>query len=248
MKKILILSDNKTLLFKFVDLTKQNKFDRYIFNYAFSFNNKQFLKIFANSEWIRPINIKKEINYISENYYLVFSIHSKQLFPKELVNSVKCINVHPGLNPYNRGWFPQVFSIINKLPFGATIHEIDEFLDHGLIIAQKQVKIEQWDTSLSAYNKVINAEMDLLKDSLINILELNYKAKQPKNEGNINFKKDFDNLCKIDLENKDTFRNHIDKLRALSHGNYKNAFFYDKDGNKITISVNIENENALTRE
>ena len=53
------------------------------------------------------LNVHKQVSNITKNYNLVMSIHCKQLFPTELVNNVRCVNVHPGLNPYNRGWFPQ---------------------------------------------------------------------------------------------------------------------------------------------
>ena len=43
--------------------------------------------------------------------------------------------------------FQQVFSILNKLPVGVTIHEMDEQLDHGIIIVQKEINIFSWETS-----------------------------------------------------------------------------------------------------
>ena len=48
------------------------------------------------------------------HYKVGISAHCKQIFPAKLVENVRCYNIHPGYNPYNRGWFPQVFSIINK--------------------------------------------------------------------------------------------------------------------------------------
>ena len=51
------------------------------------------------------------------------------MFPVDMVRNYRCINVHPGLNPYNRGWFPQTFSLVNHFPVGVTIHEMDAHLD-----------------------------------------------------------------------------------------------------------------------
>lgn len=185
--------------------------------------------------------MKDEVDFLVKEYDMIFSLHCKQIFPSKLVNHVKCINVHPGLNPNNRGWFPQVFSIINSLPCGATIHEIDEHLDHGPIICQKEVKIEMWDTSLTAYNKILDAEIELLSENLLNILNYEYET-TVKEEGNLNLKKDFDDLCKIDLDDRDTFRNHINKLRALTHGDYANAYFIDDLGNKIYLKLELKKE------
>lgn len=244
MKDILLLTDNDKLLNRFKNLIKEKGLDNnsdFKFNYAFSFNNKTFVEKFKHSDWIQPIKVKDEVDFLIGKYNIIFSLHCKQIFPSKLVNNVKCINVHPGLNPNNRGWFPQVFSILNSLPCGATIHEIDDHLDHGPIICQKEVKIEMWDTSLSAYNKILDIEMELLSANLVKILNSKYETKI-KGEGNLNLKKDFDDLCEIDLDDKDTFRNHINKLRALTHGDYANAYIIDDKGNKIHLKLELKRE------
>jgi len=242
MKKILLLTDNEDLLHRFRALIQEKRLEddsRFSFEYAFSFNNKTFIEKFRTTDWIKPLKVMDKVDYLSDRYSMIFSLHCKQIFPPELVTAVKCINIHPGLNPYNRGWFPQVFSIINSLPCGATIHEIDEQLDHGPIICQKEVKIEMWDTSLSAYKKILDTEIDLLREHLSKILNQEYETLTG-GEGNLNLKKDFDSLCEIELDDRDSFRNHINKLRALTHGDYENAYFTDEAGNKIFLKIELK--------
>lgn len=242
MKKILVLTDNDILLSRFVDLIDTKKIKEKLnceFYYFYSFNNKIFKTKYEKTNWFKPIKIKDSVDYLCKNYNIIFSLHCKQIFPEKLVNSVKCINVHPGLNPYNRGWFPQVFSIINGLPCGATIHEIDEKLDHGPVICQKKVDVEMHDTSFTLYNKIIDAEIFLLENNIENIIQKKYETIIMQ-EGNINLKKDFDDLCEINLEEIDTFKNHINKLRSLTHGDYSNAYFKDENGNKIYLKLHIE--------
>lgn len=188
------------------------------------------------------INVKNKIDYIISNFDLVISAHCKQLFPADLVKQIKCINIHPGYNPINRGWYPQVFSIINKLDLGATIHEIDEELDHGDIIARKKIKIESWDTSRTLHEKIIECEFDLLEKYLIPILKNDYKTIKPENQGNLFWKKDFTNLLNIDLNEKLTMGEAIDKLRAITHEPFRNAYFYDNEKNKVFVSIKLEKE------
>ena len=246
MNKVLILTDNEILLTGIQPIINKlnplfvNDFE---FEYAYSYNNKSFAFKYSNSDWIHKLNVKENVEYLLNRYSLIISLHCKQLFPVELVKKKRCINVHPGLNPFNRGWYPQVFSIINGLPCGATIHEMDEFLDHGPVICQKEVLIESWDTSFSAYNKILDAELDLFEKYLVTILYNNY-TKEIKEEGNINWKMDFDKLCNLDLRAKDTFLNHINHLRALTHGDYANAFFIDNSGNKVFIKVELHKEES----
>jgi dTDP-4-amino-4,6-dideoxyglucose formyltransferase len=241
MKHLLVLTDNKELLMRFKQLKEHLD---YIYHYAYSYNNESFDDQFKTVERLRSVNVYDDVDYLIHEFDVIISLHCKQVFPSKLVNNVHCINVHPGLNPYNRGWFPQVFSLINGAPCGATIHEIDEQLDHGMIICQQEVLVEPWDTSLTVYNKVLDVEMELLEQNLENILDGEYFKWLPE-EGNLNLKKDFDDLCQLDLNNVDTFQNHINKLRALTHGDFDNAFFLTTRGEKIYLKLNIKKANNV---
>lgn len=239
--KVMILTDNEFIYNNFRELVRNKEYGDINFDYFFSESNKAFKKKYVGSDF-KPINLKHKVNEVANNYHLIISLHCKQLFPEELVKVVRCINVHPGFNPYNRGWFPQVFSIINKFPAGVTIHEIDEQLDHGMIIVQKEIDILNWETSYDVYKKIQDAEIQLLKMHLRDILDNNYQAKIPLHEGNINLKKDFNALCEIDLNKTVTFRQAIDYLRAMSFEGYKNAYFYDESGKKVFVEINLEVE------
>jgi methionyl-tRNA formyltransferase len=52
------------------------------------------------------LNDDQCVSDLKESYHLILSFNCKQIFPADLVSSVTCKNVHPGFNPYNRGWFP----------------------------------------------------------------------------------------------------------------------------------------------
>ena len=130
--KILVISDNTFIKEKIIEVFKVKNVKCDLFESKdLNFKNSLF------------------IDYLISEYKLIISAHCKKIFPKKLVESTRCINIHPGYNPYNRGWFPQVFSILNKLPLGATIHEMDEGLDSGDIISQEKVSINSSDDSLS---------------------------------------------------------------------------------------------------
>ena len=68
----------------------------------------------------------------------------------------------------------------------------------------------------------------------------NIPLNPPKNILNIFYKKDFERLCVLDLKKVATFEEFIDHLRAVSHGKYRNAYFYDNDGNKIYVKIELE--------
>lgn len=191
---------------------------------------------------IESIDVKEDTELLIENYELGFSCHCKQIFPPILVESVRCINIHPGLSPYNRGWFPQVFSILNKKPIGATIHLMDAEVDHGDILYQKQVEVFDWDTSKSIYDRVLEAEFSLFKDNFDNLISGDCKHSKMPSEGNYNSIADYQYLLEIDMHKTVTMREAIDYLRAMTHPPYKNAYFLTKKGEKVFLALDIKKE------
>lgn len=240
MNKILIVTDNGLLYKKVLEILN-NDFQDLTGKFDFrrtKLSQKQHLYT-DGIERLEEIDVKQSYNDIIENYSSVISLHCKQIFPTQLVKGITCINIHPGYNPYNRGWYPQVFAIVNKMKLGATIHIMDEEVDHGPIIARQEVKIESHYTSKEAYEEVLEAELMLFRENIRSIVDKTYTTINPEFEGDYHSIKDYNQLCKLDLDENLSLGAAIDKLRALSHGAYKNAYFLDKEGNKIYIKVEL---------
>lgn len=237
-RNVLTLTDNLFLYKKFKEIVYRLNLKGVFFCYGYSPKNL----VVNHDPDLFPINVSTECEEIISNFDLVLSLHCKQVFPQKLISNVKCINIHPGYNPFNRGCFPHVFSILNGKPLGVTIHEIDEEIDHGPIIEQEMVSVYVWDTSLTAYNRVLDKELELIERNLARIIHGGYEAKPMICEGNINLKKDFDSLCELDLKEKKSLGCLINKLRALTHGDYKNCYFRDQNGNKVYVSIDLKPE------
>ena len=243
MKRIFVVTDNKIIFdeFKRIIDCKENITVEY-------FCSPKSVKAFEyeiSCNQINPIIINENVDFFIENYELGISCHSKQLFPAKLVNSVLCVNIHPGLNPYNRGWFPQVFSIINGLPIGATIHVMDEEIDHGDIIIQNEVKINSYESSLDVYNKIQAKEIELFSEVVDDILGNTFERTKPKSQGNYNSIQNYKKICEINLDQKVTMEEAINYLRAMTHPPYKNSYFIDKDGNKVFVSIELEKKEII---
>lgn len=239
---IAIITDNQFLSDEFFKIINEHKgkLDK------IQFFSSPFSDIYIkNSVKLKKIDLRDSsgVDQLISEFDLIFSIHCKQMFPNELVDKVKCINIHPGYNPINRGWYPQVFAIINNTDIGATIHEMDKELDNGLIIAREKIEKYADDTSLSLYNRVVKLEIELLKKYIEEILKGSYNTKSPEFMGRLYLKKDFNLLKEIDLSQKSTYGEVINHLRALTHGDYKNAYFYSENNDKVYISVNLSVEN-----
>lgn len=240
MNKVLVVTDNG-LLYKQIKQILETEFANIVSLFTFKrtkLSKKKHLYT-DGIEVLEEINVKEEFETIIRDYDLVISLHCKQIFPAQLVNNIPCVNIHPGYNPYNRGWYPQVFAIINKEKLGATIHLMDEHVDHGAIIARQEVKIESHYTSKEAYEKVLEAEIDLFRNNIRQVVENNYQTIEPEFEGDYHSINDYNRLCNLDLNENMTLGNAIDKLRALSHGAYNNAYFIDEEGNKVFVKIEL---------
>lgn len=241
--KILVVTDNG-LLYKKVKAILETEFKDLVSLFDFKrtkLSKKQHLYTDGIEE-LEEVNVKLDYPAIIENYSKVISLHCKQIFPNELVKSITCINIHPGYNPYNRGWYPQVFAIINKVKLGATIHLMDEQVDHGAIIDRLKVKIESHYTSKEAYEKVLEAELELFRINIQKIVADTFELQSPEFEGDYHSIDDYNKLCHLDMSEELTMGDAIDKLRALSHGAYKNAYFIDDNGDKIFVKIELSKE------
>jgi methionyl-tRNA formyltransferase len=240
-KRVAVISDNPYLAYKIYLILKSKSLNKLAFFTSPFSDIKSFdLEIDAAID----MRAESDSKFLAKKFDLLISVHCKQLFPSYLISNLRCINVHPGYNPFNRGWYPQVFAIINDTVIGATIHEIDEQLDHGSIIDRKKVFKYSHDTSLTLYNRILETELTLFEANIDSILDASYTKIRPENEGVIYSKADFNSLREIDLHKQSTYIDVIDHLRALSHGEFKNAYFIDDNGDKIYLRLSLEKEES----
>lgn len=239
MSKVFVLSDNFVLASYLIKTVGDNErilngrdMDLYTSPGSLS---EDFVELGASE-----IDLKQrpQIEMIKSNYSLCLSIHSKQIFPSEIVNSMSCYNLHPGYNPYNRGWFPHIFSIVNGLPAGATLHLMTDKIDSGPIVDQVEVKVQENDTSSKLYKRVLEVEKNLISKNLPALLSGSAMLHEAGFEGNYNSKKDFEKLKRLELSNQDSLEEHIRLLRALSHEPYENAI-YEKNGVRYCLSISV---------
>ena len=120
---------------------------------------------------------------------------------------------------------------------------MDYEVDHGNMIVQQEVKIFDWDTSRSVYERVLNIEYELFENNFDKLINMDYESKKMITEGNYNSIKDYKSLLEVDLNKKVTMREAIDYLRAMTHLPYRNAYFETESG-KVYISIKLEKEDV----
>lgn len=72
----------------------------------------------------------------------------------EKSNFCNAINLHISYLPWNKGADPNFWSFVENTPKGVTIHCIDENIDTGMIILQKQIDFSLGETLRTSYSKL----------------------------------------------------------------------------------------------
>ncbi|OAS83382.1 MULTISPECIES: methionyl-tRNA formyltransferase [Metabacillus] len=123
---------------------------------------------------LQPEKIRNEVeDVLSLEPDLIVTAAFGQILPKELLEAPKfgCINVHASLLPELRGGAPIHYSILQgKDKTGITIMYMAEKLDAGDILTQVEIRIEERDTVGSLHDKLSEAGVRLLSETIPQLL------------------------------------------------------------------------------
>ncbi len=124
----------------------------------------------------------KIIAHLEENKIDLIALAGfMRLLSPEFVNKYrgKILNIHPALLPSFKGEqaIKDAFDYGAKVT-GVTVHFVDEVMDHGPIILQRQVLIEPTDTLESLESKIHKAEHRLYPQAIALFVEGKSKAQE----------------------------------------------------------------------
>jgi len=156
---------------------------------------------------------------ISIMFGYIMGAEFRYIFPE------RCINLHPAYLPYNRGAYPNVWSLIDGTQAGVTLHYIDAGIDTGPIIAQRQMLVEPIDTGETLYRKLEKASLKLFKEAwpLVKAGEAEI-VEQTVEEGSHHHARDVEKIDEIQLDRPYIAKELIDILRARTFPPYPGAY------------------------
>lgn len=194
--------------------------------------------IFDGSQLHQPetLEVIKELRPdigVSVLFGYILQLEFLALFPDGI------INLHPAYLPYNRGAYPNVWSIVDETPAGVTLHYIDAGVDTGDLIAQQEVLIEPVDTGETLYHKLERACVALFKETwpLVRSGQVP-RVPQHSREGTFHLTQDVDQIDQIDLNHTYTGRELIGTIRARTFPPYQGAYFVHK-GRKVYLRLQL---------
>lgn len=168
-------------------------------------------------EVVTPTKIKEDYKAIEEaEPDMIITCAYGQIIPKEILDIPKygCINVHASLLPSLRGGAPIHRAIMEGLDkTGITIMYMDEHMDSGDIISQREVTILEEDTLDDLSRKLQIVGSELLIETIPSIMQgTNDRIKQNEDEVTFGYiiKKE-DELLNFNKSTKEVY----DHIRAL---------------------------------
>lgn len=194
--------------------------------------------IFRGDSFQKPQNVEilKKLNL---DY--IFGIHFPYIIPKVVLEipNIGFLNLHPAFLPFNKGWHTPSWAIVDKTPYGATLHYMTEALDEGDIIHQRKLEVLPIDTANSLYKRVLKLEEEVFYEAFKGIsMKMPNKFPQ-KSKGTAHNKKDLKNIQEINLDEKIMPLDLIDKIRALTTNQTSELAYFRADGRLIGIKVEL---------
>ena len=168
---------------------------------------------------------------VSFGYLLPQSV--LELFPSG------CINLHTGYLPYNRGAYPNVWSIVDATPAGVTLHYVDDGVDTGDIIARREIAVEPVDTGKSLFEKLEAGALRLFQETWP-LVASGRAPRTPQNpsEGSVHRVADAARIDEIDLNRTYRAGDLIDVLRARTFPPHAGAFFR-AGGRRVFLNLDL---------
>lgn len=149
------------------------------------------------------------------------------------------VNIHPAYLPYNRGRYPNVWSIVDATPAGVTIHYIDEGVDTGDIIAQTMIEVSPLDTGQTLHQKLEEESSKLLRATWPLIASGNApRTPQDVSKATTHKAKDVENIDRIDLDQTYKARDLINIIRARTFPPFPGAFF-EENGRRVYMRIEL---------
>lgn len=190
-------------------------------------------------EYIEPNKLKDE-SFLDKikNYNLFVVASYGKIIPKVVIDmpEYKVLNIHPSLLPKYRGPSPLQEQILNdEREVGVSIMLIDEQIDHGAVITQKKVDINEWPIGfLSLQELLAKNGAKLIADILPNWIKGKIKAKA-QDDSKATFTKKIEKQDGLTDLSQDGYKNY---LKILAFEEWPKTYFeIDKKGQKIRVIV-----------
>jgi methionyl-tRNA formyltransferase len=174
----------------------------------------------------------------------IVCVHFPYLLRRPVLDTAKSgvLNLHPSYLPYNRGWHTPTWAILEGTPAGASLHYMDESLDTGDVVCQRQSESDPADTAHTLYQKLKALEVEVFREGWSGIRRgLRGGVPQASARGTSHRRQAlFDPAVqRIDLEATVSAGDLLRRLRGLTTNRLEEAAYFESGGRKYHVQVTI---------
>lgn len=149
------------------------------------------------------------------------------------------INFHPSLLPYNRGKHYNFWALVEGAPFGVSLHFVDERVDAGDVVFQRQIPYDWTDTGETLYFKAQREIVRLFCESYPTLRSLEFPRRpQDLSQGSFHAADELDRASRIDLEQLYRVRELLNLLRARTFKGHP-ACWFEEGGARYEVRIDV---------
>jgi len=108
---------------------------------------------------------KLSLEFLKENNFeFIISYGYKYIIKEEIIKGFKnnIINLHISYLPFNKGYYPNLWSHLEGTPCGVSIHKIDKGIDTGEILIQKKCFFDKQKLTFRNSYEILKKELEEL--------------------------------------------------------------------------------------
>jgi methionyl-tRNA formyltransferase len=177
---------------------------------------------------------------------IVLSVYFPQIIRREILDIPRlgAVNLHPSLLPHNRGTWPELWALIDQTPAGITLHYMDEGVDTGDIIAQREVPSCWYDTGETLLQKIEDMGLSLLKEEWQRVIAGKSNRITQQQMGTLHKNRELEKISKISLDKTYTAIDLINILRAVTIPNDLPGAYFEMPGTgeKVYMELRLRSE------
>lgn len=181
---------------------------------------------------------------------ILISYNYRYLIKKDVLDllSHRAINLHTSLLPWNRGAYPNVWSFLEDTPKGVTIHYIDEGLDTGNIIVQKEVFIDEEKETLKSSYEILNREIQEVFKKNWDKIKADQLQSQKQRGGGAYTTSEKVNSLSLLSKTKDGIRPSENLKKNINFGDFILKNFINLTGNEMIMVLEWRNHVSVRKE
>lgn len=193
-------------------------------------------------KWDRDFLHSSESKLLFEHVKFGVSALFGHVLPSELIEKFSggILNLHPSLLPIGRGADPIPWGIIEKQKQGISIHLIDQNLDSGGIVFQKEIPSNNMMNAGEIYEIAMAELFNEFSQLFMNWVDGKIEPlPQAKTFSSIHHSSELESLRVIKDNEISSFGSFIRRIRATSFSNGKLPKYIDDEGRIWSIAVTI---------